>query len=971
MPKKNKKTKKLSKKKIGAFYKVNFWIIALASILLFYFAILVPAGPKSIPFITQKIEEKLIAALGPESSINDSSISFTSYGRLKVAIGGLNIFYSHQDEDKKEFFTIPRLEAEFPLFNFLFLDFQPEKIKIIKPLIVVNDIKNLTSSKSGVLEGEEQLSAITSLLAAIKKGDNPIENIEIEDAKLVVFSGNLRTDIILKRSQIKASKKGGALIISSENQITFNESKKDVSLDSSCLVSESNGLRCDLFLNNFSPDSISNIHPKLADLGKISATFNSQISLGFKEGEFSNTLFKITSNGGNLKLLNLFAEDLAFQNFSAAGEYDNKLKTLNISSIESDVISNLSDNSSDKNPHVSMSAVFSDFSKELRTSKFNIKLQNILTNELERFWPKSLGKKTVRSWVVKYLRDGLIDEAQVSFAVNHGGENSGLDYIFSELAFSGVNLAYSPSFPKISNISAVANFSKNDMQIHISKGDVLKSKLSKTLIEIKDFHAQENILYISGNLKGKAGDALKHAGNNPKFLSAIDQYLNGEAISELDVRLNLANKITLKNSYISVESLMSNVKNKFARGPVLMKSKKDFNSKSFVTNFDLTSTEILAKEFDVIKKPNSESELNFIVKIGDKNDISIEKILLTANQNRSKLSGEIDFLTSPFSIKKIIIKNENFGRNNFTATYRQKKGLNQIFVKGSKINLSSLIQNNFHKKFEGNDKRSSYVKVRIYLPRVELLEKKFLNHFSLALNCSGGLCFSGLVQGSYLDKESIDLTISKKGEDDFSTIAGKISEIGYLAEGFGISNIVAGGNAKINIKNSSNDNGPVLDGDIMVDKPITIYENATVKRLAKNNLFFKIKDKIFSSEKTTFDSVKIKFNFKSDILTLNSLIANNYKIGITATGFLNLTDSTYELRGKVIPGFLINNLFGIGNIPLIGNVISGILTGGEGGGLFGIRYEYVKTKKDKEGQFSTNVISSFVPTTIKNLFDFK
>jgi hypothetical protein len=70
----------------------------------------------------------------------------------------------------------------------------------------------------------------------------------------------------------------------------------------------------------------------------------------------------------------------------------------------------------------------------------------------------------------------------------------------------------------------------------------------------------------------------------------------------------------------------------------------------------------------------------------------------------------------------------------------------------------------------------------------------------------------------------------------------------------------------------------------------------------------------------------------------------------------------------IVPGFIINNLFGIGKIPVLGSVV-GILTGGEGGGLFGIRYEYTKNKGDKEAKFETSKVSSFVPTTIKSLFD--
>ena len=71
----------------------------------------------------------------------------------------------------------------------------------------------------------------------------------------------------------------------------------------------------------------------------------------------------------------------------------------------------------------------------------------------------------------------------------------------------------------------------------------------------------------------------------------------------------------------------------------------------------------------------------------------------------------------------------------------------------------------------------------------------------------------------------------------------------------------------------------------------------------------------------------------------------------------------------IIPGFVINNLFGIGKIPLIGGVISGIFTGGEGGGLFGIKYEYKKLDPNSEATFETNKVSAFVPVSIRNLFD--
>ena len=71
----------------------------------------------------------------------------------------------------------------------------------------------------------------------------------------------------------------------------------------------------------------------------------------------------------------------------------------------------------------------------------------------------------------------------------------------------------------------------------------------------------------------------------------------------------------------------------------------------------------------------------------------------------------------------------------------------------------------------------------------------------------------------------------------------------------------------------------------------------------------------------------------------------------------------------IIPAFIINYLFGVDKIPVIGNLIGGILTGGEGGGLFGIKYEYIKNSNQNDPIFTTYKVLAFIPTTINTLFE--
>ncbi len=330
--------KAVKKKKIWCFYRINFSLIILASILLFYFLVLVGMGTKSVQFITDKIENHLQEKFGANSSIQNSYINFTTYGSLKVSAVGLNIFYS-SGKDGKEFFTIPKVEAEFSLLNFLLFDFTPRKIKVSNPLITINNIENLKSSKEEIANSEGQVAVIFDILQAMR-GENLIKKFEIENAKFIFFKKDKRRqEILLKSAKIKSDFQGGNLKIISQNIINFDVNKSDVNLDSNCTISALKEINCDLFLNNFIPNSISNLHAKLNNLEKIQASFDANFSLKVKDKILKTLLFKFSSSGGKINFDGFFNKEINFKNLEIAGNYDERLNILNISNINSEFVS--------------------------------------------------------------------------------------------------------------------------------------------------------------------------------------------------------------------------------------------------------------------------------------------------------------------------------------------------------------------------------------------------------------------------------------------------------------------------------------------------------------------------------------------------------------------------------------------------------------------------------------------------------
>ncbi len=976
--------KKPERKKLGLFYKISFSILLLALLTLTYFVVLVSSKPKEIPFVTKKIETVLREKFGNDAGLGKSYVSFTRYGALKVTVVNLKIFYASSGGGEKQAFVIPKLESEFSLFNFLLLKFQPSKIKIINPKIVIDDLQKL---QQGSADQSGHSSLIIELLSSIRKGESPIKNLEIENAKLLIIGKEFDTEILIKESKIQTAVRGKALQISSVNKINFDVERDDVDLNSSCLLSSLDGLKCDLSLVNFIPNSIADLHPKLSPLNQINATFNATTSFAIKDGEMGKVFFKAEAKKGDFEFPDFFAQKMDFRNFSAAGSYDNKAKILSLSDIKTDfegeelAVENKSENKS-LAPHLAMSLGISTLEKNQGEKlDFYIKISDVLNDDLGKFWPVALNEGGVRDWVLSHLKGGVVKNAYAKFSILNDGSKNHLSSLDSEVNFFDSNLGYSVDFPAITKISGLAKFTANDMKISIASGDVLSSKISDGLVAIDDFHAPKVILKISGKSQGHASDLLKHANYKSEFAKEVEKYLNGNSQNDFDVRISLSDEINLKNTYIAVNSAVSGLNNDYVKGGVIINAKKDFNSTDFITNVDFTAAELVAKSFDVEKKSNVESELDVTVSLLDPQKIHLKNILLkktelvekkglkkAAEPNAviGKISGDAEFNIANSLLSSVNLKNENFGKNNYFFSYKtnREKSIQKISIKGQRLNLASFIEGTF---FKNSSSKQNFLNSQIQVAVNDLgfLRNKSIKNFSLSLSCRDRLCYKGLLKGNYGKKQSINLRVEQRPKKDFISIDGRITDIGYMAEALGISNVISAGDAEVKLRSKMVEKKLVLEGDVEIDDDVTIYESAAVKRFSKNNLFSQIKDKIFSSDKTTFNSVKLKFDVQGNILNVKSLIANNYKIGITAKGFFNLKEGTHEISGMIIPGFLINNLFGIGNLPIFGK----LLTGEKGGGLFGIRYTYIKKKGDKEAVFETNKVAAFVPSTLQHLFD--
>jgi hypothetical protein len=968
-----KNTAKSKKKKPSLFFKLLFSTLIIIFFAVFYFLVLISTKPKSIEYITNQVQKKLEENFGKNVNIEDTYLSFTKSGNIKITISQVKINYKASDEEKSKEFNIPIVETEFSLLNLLILNFQPSKVKIIKPDVYIENLDKIISNLD-VSSTENDFAK--NFFDRIKIGNIALENFEIDDARLITFFNKKQQDILIDQAKININQSSNEIKLSIETSLNLDKNNQNIQINSKCNIFKSSKLNCEFFFNNISPQIISSFNPKINFFDKILTKFSGSSFLTVEKNEIKKLKFNINANQGSFELKNFFSEKIEFKNFQAQGEYNADLNKFTINKLDTDLINNIKKINNDSIPHLSMLMTINDVMNDKRKFDFDINIQNVLMNDLSKFWPTPLSANGVRDWIINHITEGVVSSANAKFSTINSGNEADLIDINAQVNFYNSYLNYSDLFPAISKTSGVASFTKKNMEIIINNGNVLDSKISQARVIIDNFFAPIVKLKIFGKLSGKAEDGLKHISFKSKFASELNKYFNGNANSDFNIQIPLIDNLSLKDCLIDVKSKITNLRNDYINGSIDFVTFKKINSNIFDTDINLTNSQITADDFEITKDFNINSSLSFSTVVND-NKLFFKNIILSKNQNnsisndnknlKSTIYGDFYFNIDPFYITNLNIKNNNFGKNNYDISYLKPKqnSIARININAKYFDFSKILSN--HKKSIELSKNFP-VQISLFAHNLELMNKKNISNFILKADCKLPFCYSINSSGFFGKEFGFNIKNPQVKKDIFSNIEINIFDIGYLAEALGISELVSDGSAKINLKQKNIDDKKIFYGNLDLKSKVTVYENEKIKKLAKDPLYSQVKKDIFTENKTTFDFVKIEFEIIDKNLKIDSFVANNYKIGITSRGSINLGNNQINLKGMIVPGYIINSLFGIGNIPVIGNVISEILTGGKGGGIIAIRYEYYKKPFEKEGIFSTSKVSAFVPSTIQNLF---
>lgn len=969
-------------KKIGISTKIILSCLLVYFLLLSYFLLLTYLKPRNIPLLTDKINAILYQKTGYSDIIKSSSVQFMPNGYLLISSSNVKEIDLSKQDDYISNVEIGKIFVYTPLSRLIFFNFKPSKIEIYDSKIEADYSYKILNSQDKETEKKNAFSLFYQKLQ-----ESLLKNIFITDISfnntILHFKNvdQIHNKINIKNSSFKITKNISSISLASINNINFSTKEIDVyfKIDCKVLTKKNAEPKCNLFVQDIKADDIAIINKKFSFLEKIKASIDINLNFGIGKFGLNDVFFKISSKKGSFNYSNFFSDEITFFNLEAQGSYHAQMGAINLAKIITKLESKLEDNEKTfKDIDLEMSLLISGLNEEKSQSLiFDINLKKVLGDEIARFWPISLPRQDIRKWVKNHISKGIVDNAYTSFKLIQNKETFDLDNIEAKINFSDIDLSYSEYFPTINKINGVAHFDKGSMFIKINDGNFLDSTISKANVVIEDFFATINILQITGNTLGNSEDLLKYINHKSPSTNNIKNFINGQAQSKVIVKLPLSSNLNLSDAMIDVESNILDLSTELMSGSLQIKATKPSNSKKFTSNINLDNTKITIPALAIEKEPKINASLDFSVIVNDDN-IIIDNISLAKIKDLSKFGGEvikseitgrIIYNLNENIVSKISLQNNNFGDNNYLFNYKNNNFFTNYSLSGTKLDLASLVKYKLPIKYSDQIRTNNY-KIDIDITRALLLNQKQLDNLHININCSAGFCNQGLIKANYNKEQFLNFTISQDRQNDYSDIKGKITNISYLAEGLDITNLLENGDFDIQAKNHFIDNKNQIEGNFKSNDKITFFETKKIKDLAKNDLFSQVKDTIFNKGKTIFNDMRGEFIIKSGKIDLQSFIANNLKVGITARGKIDLKQKNFSFKGMIVPGFIINNLFGIDKIPIVGDVVSGLLTGGEkGGGLFGIRYYYSKESSINEEKFETEKIKSFIPTTIKNLFD--
>ena len=230
-------------------------------------------------------------------------------------------------------------------------------------------------------------------------------------------------------------------------------------------------------------------------------------------------------------------------------------------------------------------------------------------------------------------------------------------------------------------------------------------------------------------------------------------------------------------------------------------------------------------------------------------------------------------------------------------------------------------------------------------------------------NVTGAGLFDGLVwqkaqfSGAMDTARKIHIQITPNGDKRHFVLTSK--DAGAALKVLDFNDNVAGGTLRIDANYLGMMPASPLEGVLIIDKFRILNAPVFVQLLSIASLTGILE--ALGGNGLQFNQLVVPFVSGPDQVRVKDARATGITLGITASGSVDTKNETIDLKGTLIPAYLINSA--LGRLPIVGPIFSG---GQKGGGVFAAEFR-VKGNVDKP-EVSTNPLTALAPGFLRNFF---
>ncbi len=193
--------------------------------------------------------------------------------------------------------------------------------------------------------------------------------------------------------------------------------------------------------------------------------------------------------------------------------------------------------------------------------------ENVMLNDLSKFWPKNLAK-TSRQWVIQNITQGKVPKATLKLDSMISLENKKTTFTLKNLngtiKIQDATVSYLDGMPKVTHVRGEARYSSKDFLIAIDSGRIHQLLLKKGRVDIQNLDNVDQDIDIWLSLYGSLSHHLSLIDYKP--LKYAEQFglkpsqTFGEAETEVHLKFPLLTTITVNDIQADINSKLLNAR---------------------------------------------------------------------------------------------------------------------------------------------------------------------------------------------------------------------------------------------------------------------------------------------------------------------------------------------------------------------------------------------------------------------------